>query len=243
YLDDYYKHRKKYKELFDINIKEIDLNIIIDEIKYLFSSLKSNIITAKKLYSRLSIINKELINRYDLYGNPNKLFILCSIYINDFYYSQPFICLEKEAKMTNLDVIVKFIYENSEFTISDINNYINKMHLKRIRLYQEIIEEIGDDYVQINKEKYISKDIFNIDEEQLEQIKDELSFYINTKKILNSDDYRGYMMLPNLDYEWNEFLLLGIVRTYLKQSFKIIYKGKYTINEGYLLLDIKDKII
>ena len=113
------------------------------------------------------------------------------------------------------------------------------MHLKRLDNCMAFIENISDSFVQIDDETLISEEKFEISQTNIEEIKKEINYYIGSFGPINSETFVGYSSFPKLRYEWNKYLLLGICRTYLIDSFSIKTSGANYKKISYII-DIKE---
>ena len=228
-LDEYYKNQEFYDDATKIKIDENFKNELKQEIDYLFDSLNTSVITVGKLYARMSIVHGDSLEKLGSFNNQADLFRFVTAYFEkDYFYKKPFISKDKEIKLENDDIIISYAYDQDEISVTKLNNYANKMHLKKLMNYLGFFIDISDDYVQIDQEKAIRKETFDLDDDKLDVIEKELKYYIKSFGSIFSESYAGYSSLPNVGKIWNKYLLLGIVRTYLNDAFKIEYSiGTY----------------
>jgi len=66
----------------------------------------------------------------------------------------------------------------------------------------------------------ISKNTINISNENLLKIKNIISLLLNQNEI-DTRTFKGYSLFPNINYMWNKYLLIGIIRTYFYQDFNV----------------------
>ena len=228
-LDDFYKNKEFYNKItkidFGLNFRET----LKDEINYLFDSLNTKVITCGKLYSRMAIVHGDLLNKLGEYNNSSGLYKMVKAFFGeDYFCKNPFISADKDVQLNNEEIIKSFIYENEEITISKINDYVSKMHLKNASNYIQLFDDISDDYVQVNQDKIVKKDVLALKSDYLDLIKKVLSFDINSFGDIRGDFFADYDSLPNVGFTWNKYLLLGIVRSYLQNTFQICYsEGTY----------------
>ena len=226
YLDDFYKNFDFYEWLSNNNVNFALVNAFEKEINFLFNNLNTNIIVAKKLYGRMIILYKNEMSSLGIMNNSEGIFKICKVFLkNKFHFKEPYISRSPITNLTNNQIIYFFAYSLEEFTIKELNNYIDKMHLKKLDSYLTFINDLADDYVQVDIDRFISKNIFKINSDLLEQIKRELIFYINSFDKIDSEKYCGYSALPKINYEWNKYLLIGIIKSYFQDSFNIEYKN------------------
>lgn len=227
YLDDFYKNREFYDYLSKTTVSESTIKIIGDEIETLFLSLNSDVIVSNKLYARMRMMHmNELINLGQL-NNPKDIYRLANTYYSKkYYFKEPFISKDKNSNLSNDEIIYSYAYTLDEISVLKLNQYADKMHLKKLDNYLQFFEEASDDYVQIDESKMVKKEKLDIDPDVLERIKNELKYYIDSFGNIDSETYAGYNALPSLNVSWNKYLLLGLCRTYFKEMISIKYEGK-----------------
>lgn len=227
FLDDFYKNREFYDYLSKTTVSESTIKIIGDEIETLFVSLNSDVIVSNKLYARMRMMHiNELINLGQL-NNPKDIYRLANTYYSKkYYFKEPFISKDKNSNLSNDEIIYSYAYTLDEISVLKLNQYADKMHLKKLDNYLQFFEDASDDYVQIDESKMVKKEKLDIDPDVLERIKNELKYYIDSFGNVDSETYAGYNALPSLNVGWNKYLLLGLCRTYFKEMISIKYEGK-----------------
>ena len=120
---------------------------------------------------------------------------------------------------------MSYAYDQDEISVTKLNNYANKMHLKKLMNYLAFFIDISDDYVQVDQERAVRKELFDLEEDKLDKIEKELIYHIKSFGNINSESFVGYSSLPNTGRMWNKYLLLGVVRSYLNDTFKIDYSN------------------
>ena len=220
------------KLLFFSNSTIIDANVfnMSDEtilrlkeiIETLMSSLKSECISANKLYGYLKITNNTILNEIPLVKNSFDMFSLVSFFLKDsFYFSRPFISKNKQI-LTNNSILRDYLLKQESFSHLSVVSFCNKAQIK-LYDYLTLLLDVADEFVQVSIDRAERKDVFKIDENQLNEIKKNLLFYISSFGEINLSTFRGYPSLPKLEREWNKYLLAGIVRTYLSNDLDIEY--------------------
>lgn len=239
YLDDYYKNKDFYLWLENNKVEQDFLVILEKELNFLFNNLKTTIVVSNKLYGRLSMLYRENLLLLGEMNNSSGLFKICSTLLNKkFFFNEPYISKYPIANLTNDQIICSYAYSLEDFTIGDLNNYVDKMHLKKLDNYLGFIIDSSEDYVQVDIDRLVSKAIFKLDDHTIEAVKKELNFYINSFGRLDSEKYSGFISLPKLRYEWNKYLLIGLIRSYLSNEFEIEYTANNYKKLSYII-DIK----
>lgn len=220
-LEGFYKARDFFINN-DNDISDEFKRAIATEIEKLFVSLKSNVISAQKLYARMNMLYPEDMEKLGSYNTVSKFFTLVELLLDeDYYFKKPFISKEEDALLENDDIIMNYAYSLDEFTSRKISSFISKMHLKSLNSYLEFMINCSDYYVQVDVDRMISKDKIYIEPQDLEKIKKELLYYINSFGPINTQSYSDYNSLPSLEYDWNKYLLVGITRSYFSNFFEI----------------------
>jgi hypothetical protein len=228
-LDEYYKNKSFYDSITKAKISPFLKNELHNEIENLFKLFNVSVITSKKLYARTLLMHPNILKSLNEYNSSRGIFLLANAFFGEeFLCKQPFISKDKDMKLGNNDILLSYVYDQNEITITKLNNFANKMHLKRISNYLELMTNISDDFVQISQDKLIKKEMFEISDEQLLQIRRELEIFVKSFGQIMSETYSSHSSLPSLKYSWNNYLLLGIVKTFLFNDFKIKYtNGTY----------------
>ena len=219
----WYSYGKKFVTLSKINITDEFKQVVKEEIEYLFNSLKTDVITSYKLYSRMKIIHKDLMKEHNFIDNQFFFHsIVNMLFKKEYYFRRPYISTSK-GSLSNDVIIDNYVNSQSYFTLKTINNFVNKMNMRGIYSYLEYMIGKSEDFVQINIDTCIKKENLMITNNNLETIKEELNFYINSFGPIDSKNITIFSYLPKLKYAWNKYLLVGIIRTYLSEDYEIEY--------------------
>ena len=108
-----------------------------------------------------------------------------------------------------------------DFTISDIQNYIDRMNLRNCPNWSEFIKRNSDEFVWINMERMVRKEKMYIQSSILEYIKRIITVYIDNMKCIDTRTFNAYSNFPKVGFEWNKYLLIGIIRTYFDNLFDV----------------------
>lgn len=210
----------KYKEILSDELIN-KLELCIDN---LFEKLNVKVLPVKRIYSELSILHKEIINQLNItsrFGDFELFSIIQALYKDKYFFNRPFISTEETENITKYSLIRNYIQQFEEFSYQDIKKYIQKMNIEQIYSYLNFIEELSDEYVQVNIDTMIKMDSFKISEEQLNKIDDLIDLILKSKKEINTNSFDGYLMLPQLNEKWNKYMLAGIVRSYFIDKYSV----------------------
>lgn len=236
YLDIYYRNKKIFDGFNKVAFLLENKEEINKEICYLFDQSPIKAISIRKLISRLKIINSELMKQLITFDTCDVFYALVNaLFCKKYIFKKPFIALDDKISLSYDDLLMSYIYTLDNFTVLSINKYADKMHLKRPDSYLILFKEISDDYIQVDVDKCILKETFLVSDNDLELIKKELAYYINSFGKIDTVSYNGYSQLPKIEYSWNKHLIVGLIRTYMSSFFSI----EYTSNS----YDLADYII
>lgn len=231
YYDDYLRNKKFFQE-YDSKAVSMEFEEQIKkEIEYLFSSLKTTIVTSSKIYSRLKLLYPEQMGRIKFLGTPKDLFEFLKLNFNSTYYFQePYVSKTPISNLTTEEIVTNYAYSLDWFDIQKLNDYADKMHIKRISNYLAFIIDCSEDYVLIGQGLLKKKSLIDIDNSYLFELADSLSFYINSYGAIDSRTYKGYSSLPKpkMNQQMDKNLLFGLALSYLKDRFDVeCLGGKY----------------
>lgn len=220
-----------YLSKLNINDKtKVELKEFIDN---QFSLLNSHLLSSKKIYARLLLTNKELYKKLNLKNGHFQLFSMMKVMYPEYYYHRPFISNEDTSINTNYTVIRSYIEKYEKFNIKTIQDYQRKMNITRIYNYLQFMEDMSDDYVQIDISTMLKKDKLNICSGELENIKKTVDLILNNFGVINTENFKGYSLLPKIKYDWNKYLLIGILRTFYSDDYEIINTGNKYSNTDF----------
>lgn len=226
-----------------IPLKEFHLsNEFIDELKLIINEyLKNNsldFITSRGLFDYIfnnkkeiyeALVSISIINHFRLYSLIRTLF-------NDFYYfKRPIISLKRINNLNQFEMIANYLNSLNEFDSKDILNYIREFSLRPIQNYLEFYLDYLNEFILVDKNKFVKKGNILIDENKLLEIKEFLNSYLATNNEINSITFNAYKALPLLNYSWNKYLLFGIINSYFSDLFSLSFisnglkGGEYTI--------------
>lgn len=223
-------------EFIYITKLNIDDNTKVELKKFIdnqFNLLNSNLISSKKIYARLLLTNKVLYKKLNLKNGHFQLFSMMKILYPEFYYHRPFISTEDSTVNTNYNVIRNHIEKFEKFNIKTVHDYERKMNITGIYNYLQFMEDMSDDYVQIDINTMLKKDKLDISSYELENIKKSVDLILNNFSIINTENFKGYSLLPKIRYVWNKYLLIGILRTFYSDDYEIVNTGNKYSNTDF----------
>ena len=222
----------------------IDKVVLTEETKHefkvfidnLFNSLGTDVISSRKIYARLALTNRNLLEKLKIAQDNFSTFSLIKyLFKGQYGFNRPIITLDVNSDVTSINVIVNYIQSLDTFNLKTIKNYVAKMNIRGINSYLVFMEDMSDEYVQYNIETMIKKDKFEISANELSQIDNLLKLMLERFNKIDTSTFSGYMMLPKLKYHWNKYLLVGIIRSYFPNDYEIENTSKFYDQTDFII--------
>lgn len=195
-----------------------ELKTFIDD---LFSSLNTKLVTSKKIYAKLQLTNKELYKKLNLTNGHFELFSIIKAIYNNYYYSRPYIFLEENAYNTRSTIIQDYVRKYDSFNLKMIQDYQSKMNIGGLYSYLEFMENMSDEYVQVDIDEMVKIEKLNLNEVTIKEIKKVIDLILDNFNVIETAKFNAYSLLPKISYVWNKYLLVGIIRSYLSEYYDI----------------------
>ena len=241
HIDDFYKNSSFFAK---VRVRPLPLGFVDalrEEAEYLFTHLATKVIVIDKLFARMTLLHKELMKELAELNNPSDVYQIAKCRLRkQYYFQEPFIATEEGLALSNDDLIISFAYSKDSFTISQLGEYADKMHLNRLDNYLAFIQSVSSDYIQISNNKLAKKESLAIDDEIIRLVRKELAFYIDSFGPIDSRSYKGYSSLPDIGIPWNKYLLAGIVRCYLLSAFSLETTGNHYDSYEFILKSVDE---
>lgn len=205
-----------------LSLSESDICKIKSEIESTFELLKEDTISCRKVFARIALTNKELLKNLTVIQDHFSFFSLIKyLFSKDYGFNRPLISKDPNNKIDSTSVIMNYAKKLDSFNSRTINNYVTKMNMRGLYSYLSFMENMSEDFVQINMDSMISKKKFAISNDALTELKSLLNLVITKNGCLNTNSFNGYFMFPKIEYHWNKYLLVGIIRSFLDNEFDI----------------------
>lgn len=211
-----------YIRIEDLDINEDIVNALKKEIDDLFNAQKLDCITTRKLYAKMKIMKSDVLKELDVINNQFRLFsLLQHMFKGQYEFRRPYIGVLGKKNISKYLLVKDYLYRLDQFSVKTIASYVNKLNITGLYSTMELFIDMSVDYVQYNKDSMIRKDKILLSDNALNQIKNEIEFYINSFGNIDTRIYRGYGLYPLFGYVWNKYLLAGIVRTFFSDAYDI----------------------
>ena len=81
---------------------------------------------------------------------------------DSYYFQEPYVSKAQISCLTTEEIITNYAYSLEEFDIQKLNEYADKMHIKRMSNYIAFIIECSDDYVLVEQGILKKKSLLDI---------------------------------------------------------------------------------
>ncbi len=177
------------------------------------------VVSSKKLFGKLYYEEPNLLKMLPYINNQFGLFSLIKhFFCDEYFYRRPKIAKSKEALEDQLKIYILTLKDFDKKTVED---FLNNRGLRSIYSYLDFIEEMSEDFVQISRDKMIRKDCLDISDYSLNIIENIVNGLLKFKPNIEVNDIRNFSTFPKLPVIWNQFVLVGIIRSYLEDKFGI----------------------
>ena len=222
YYEDFLRNHSFYEELEGKKIGKEIIDAIGSTLKNALDNSPVGAVSAEKIYADFAIYHSELMAGLGDLGNQRGIYLLANCYFGKtYYFKDPYIAKTPGMKLSGDDLIIEYVYKKDEVYLPEITNFCKKIHIKGISSIKWLLNAIAPDYVQVDADRVVSKSLLSLPEDVIDAIKRELMVSMGESGETAVDKYHGYIFLPQLDYGWNKYLLMGITRSYLGEFFSV----------------------
>lgn len=229
----YYLKNEYFYNNFNFNsLNEQFKNEVKKSILFLFDKYKVDAILNEKLYSRINIMNENLLLELKEFNTSNYFYLIVqSILSDEFKFYEPKKVISNKKRNWDHNLIIRnHIFKFDKMNITELSNWIEDMHMS-YWYPKDLYETVKDEYLLIDNNTIIRKSLINVEQNDLLKIKNEIEFYLNSFKEIDGDNYNGYNLFPKLlNFEWNKQLLLGILNSFILTDEDFVnFKDKITL--------------
>ena len=213
----------KYRYYPDSFINNYDKNELLSFVESTFNVLKLELIYSKKLFSRLKIKDPGLIERLDIESSYHLYYFMKRFFSDVYYFNNSYISKNVIGEITVDNLIIDYMNSHSYCEPSEINGFLNNVGARSVGSYLKLIDEFSDEFIQVNRSRIVKIDTVNIDKNVINTIDNLLTISLKTIDEFNTHSFVNYKFLPKVNgYEWNEYLIAGIVRTFLSDKYEVV---------------------
>lgn len=225
-----------------------DISGISEVLREAFNNKES--LTDNEAYGMLSEKFKCVFDENNI-DNSFKLFsILEYLLSKEYYFRRPYILKDKPREAVSAVYLMKKLFNNNAYvTLEELKEFCNNIKLNDSTRMQSI-NNLLKDTVEVEKETYILKDSFEVDEDVIENFKEILLNKIDEKGYIALNTIEDYSTFPNIQYEWNTYILRDICEHYIpevkelkRQFYDKRYPAPVIVRESSKMNELLDLII
>lgn len=211
-----------YIKLCDLSINDKDIILLTNCINFLFDKYETNIISSKKIYSRIRILFPDFFKRNPLIKDEFVLFSVIKALFNDnYFYNKPLISKKYIGKQVYKHILLEQFGEKDIIKIDDAMSYIRKMNF-HVRSSLDIINDLSDKFLLSDENTLINKGKIIINKYSLDLIKYNINLHCSNFGKMKLSKVYNFINYPNISLPWNKYLLFGIIKSYFKNDFEIV---------------------
>lgn len=200
-----------------LNISEGDyqkVGMIVEE------QVSSGFITARKLFDILYMSNSEFMTRNNIHTHTSLFSVIMYMFLDKYEFRRPYISQKGSPTQTKYDILKDYLSEKDSFKISELKEFCDEMQIK-IMTMESLIEGLGDEFIRVDADNCMRKDMLCIADDVIEAIDDVTESLMMNNHYISLRKVNDFFYYPDIGVEWTQFLLESIICEYSKR-FKII---------------------
>lgn len=211
-------HSNYYNSMDNINCSSDDLDSLKDTLLFLLSS-NNGYCSDGLLFETVKKNAPEFLNKNNIENRTNLFYVVNQLFDGEFQFSRPHICsLDFSKSINSQEIILHLMGENDLILNSEFAAISRKMLWSEITS-SFVFAEIEKDTIRISYDEYLRKSKFAISESELQEIRNTLDSLCNSLGFVSTITLNDFSQFPEINYEWNTFLLTSLI-----ESFDIGYK-------------------
>lgn len=213
---------KKYMHSDCLRITVEDVNIIRKILEKLLNN--GAIIDSDRLTEEIYIHYSNFMSKNNIDGHYMMYSIAKYIFNEEYQYKRPFIANIGVDIGSREERIIEYIEQFDELEISDIKEFIDDQGINIYSMFDFLNNSLKN-FIRIgsNSIKRINHDL--ITSEQLMDIKGIIHYHLSIDGYV-SLALVDYFLLPNIELEWNQWLLQSIIHKFIP-DICLIYSNNY----------------
>lgn len=220
----------------NINLSDLTIKLLDNFLDMQFKTINTRVISSKKVFARMILTDKGLLNDLKVIDDQFSLFSLLKYLFKDkYYFRRPLISLDESENLSQESVIVEYVSKLDKFDMEIIKRYQDKLSLRVLYSYLEFMENMSEDYVQVEIDTMVRKELIGASLDFINEFRKTINLLLNSYECIDTRKFKGYVVFPNLKYRWNKYLLAGVVRTF--------FAGEFTVENTNSTYDVTDFII
>lgn len=213
YLKNTSLDREDKKRLFNI------ITLLMDE-------LDGITVNSKSIYNELLNTTDPILKKLPFITSSFDLFsLIVAIFSDTFFFRRPFIYKNKiESSVQGINNLYRYLETLDSFDINIVMDYMQKLNIKNLNSYLALMDSFATNFVQIDSDTMVKKEKFKV--EDINKFSQILENYFKTHDRINTMNFKDYAEFEVLNFNWNKYLLVGLIRTFCSDEYSIIETNK-----------------
>ena len=191
--------------LFDIQPSDYD------EIRPILQDLTKDVpVNIRLLSDELMTSCPDFFWRND-FEDRNKLFAALNfMFATEYSFSRPYIARLGAGEVSNRSVILQHI---KDYDVIDIDELIMICEEKQIHYValSYLCQMLAPDFIRVNQTSLMRIELTGIDSDVVSSVVDNVNEMLETRDYIVPSAIDDYIWFPNIEIDWNEFLLESII--------------------------------
>lgn len=204
----------------NLRINDEDLRVISEILEEIFSQFKGYC-SDRLIFEKVNNQYPEFISRNGIDNATNLFYVLQNILGEKYQFSRPHICQKGVVdSLTTKNIALYLLGTTQQISRREFVKIAKDVYWSETTA-DLIFYELEKDYIRISDDIYILYNNFSVQENVLSQVGTWLQNHISAQGFLSMIGFDEFENLPSIQYEWNSFLLVSIIKKY-ELGFRLV---------------------
>lgn len=204
----------------NLKVNGEDPNVISEILEEIFDQFKGYC-SDRLIFEKISNQYPEFLSRNGIENTTNLFYVLHNILGEKYQFSRPHIC-RKDAvdSLTTKNIALYLLGTTQQISRSEFKQIAKDVYWSETTA-DLIFYELEKDYIRISDDIYILDNNLSVQENVLSQVATWLQNQVSAYEFLSMIGFEGFEDLPSIEYEWNSFLLVSVIKKY-ELGFRLV---------------------
>ena len=190
--------------------------------KYLQDACSEVPVTISAVYNDGILKFPDFINRND-FDDTNRLFAaLQYMFQTEFRFSRPYIGKLDEETITSKSVILQYLEEYDSIEIEELVDICDENSIHYVSV-NYLVQSIAPEYIRVGASTLMKKELTGVTNEVIDSTVETIQEMIDNDDYIASSKINDFLWFPQIEADWNEFLLESIIT--ISKKISIIYRS------------------
>ncbi|MBF0554173.1 MAG: hypothetical protein HQK96_06380 [Nitrospirae bacterium] len=180
-------------------------------------------VSAQKIFEVFCDKEVDFLSKNNIYSYLSMFGVLKFMIGDEFNFGRSIISKKGIEIPNKHQLLIDFISEYETFKISELFDYSDEMGIQ-IPNFEAFLDEISDEYLQIDRDSCAKKSLVNISSDTISRIENATIRYMHGKGYVVLKKIDDFINYPEIGLSWNVFLLKSIIKEY-STGLKVIDFG------------------